>query len=71
MDRLGGMAFYSGVPIEVDGQIVAGTIQTQRMRAGTVQHGLEGWVRPDVRRRGLGRALLHWIERRARETAAD
>jgi mycothiol synthase len=56
---------------EADGRLVGGTMQTQRLRAGTLQHGLEGWIRPDMRRRGIGRALLHWVEGRARETATD
>jgi mycothiol synthase len=55
---------------EVDGTLVAGTRRTVRVRAGVVQHDLEGWVRPDQRRRGIGRTLLHWNENRSREVAA-
>jgi mycothiol synthase len=30
-------------------------------------HWIEGWVRPDRRRQGIGRALLRWAERHAAE----
>jgi mycothiol synthase len=56
---------------EVDGQVVAGTRHTERVRAGMLQHQLEGWVNPAHRRRGIGRALLHWNEARSRESASD
>jgi mycothiol synthase len=56
---------------EVDGKLVAGTMRTVRVRAGVVHHQLEGWVRPEQRRRGIGRALLHWTEARSREAAAE
>ena len=58
------------VVAEIDGEIVAGTRRTIRVRAGVVQHELDGWVLPDQRRRGIGRALLRWNERGAREVAA-
>ena len=32
-------------------------------RAGKVVHWMEGWVRQDRRRQGIGRALLAWAER--------
>jgi mycothiol synthase len=54
---------------EIDGRLVAATQQGARVRAGTVVHHLDGWVRPAHRRRGIGRALLHWSEARAREVA--
>ena len=56
---------------EADGKLVAGTMRTVRVRAGVVHHQLEGWVRPEQRRRGIGRALLHWTEARSREAAAE
>jgi mycothiol synthase len=56
---------------EIDGRLVAATQQGARVRAGTVVHHLDGWVRPAHRRRGIGRALLHWSEARAREVAAS
>ena len=36
-------------------------------RAGKVVHWIEGWIRPDRRRQGIGRALLAWSERHASE----
>ncbi len=56
---------------EVDGKLVAGTMRTIRVRAGVVQHELDGWVRPEHRRQGIGRALLRWTEARAREAAGE
>jgi mycothiol synthase len=56
---------------EVDDRLVAATRHHVRVRAGVVQHQLDGWVRPDLRRRGIGRALLRWTERHAREAAAE
>jgi mycothiol synthase len=41
-----------------------------RVRGELTVHHLDGWVRPAERRRGIGRALFHWAEARARETAA-
>jgi ribosomal protein S18 acetylase RimI-like enzyme len=41
-----------------------GTVQTRwRIRGERVFHHIEPTVRPEVRRRGLGRALLAWTER--------
>jgi mycothiol synthase len=53
----------------VDGSIVGASQTDVRTRALGPNHHLEGWVRPALRRRGLGRALLHWAEARAREVA--
>jgi mycothiol synthase len=36
-----------------------------QVRAGKVSHWIEGWVRQDRRRQGIGRALLRWAERHA------
>ena len=55
---------------EIDGKLVGGTMCTIRVRAGVVHHQLDGWVRPEQRRQGIGRALLHWSEARSREAAA-
>ncbi|HXG40075.1 MAG TPA: GNAT family N-acetyltransferase [Candidatus Limnocylindrales bacterium] len=41
----------------------------ERLSGGGVSHRLSGWVDPDVRGRGLGRLLLDFQERRARETS--
>jgi mycothiol synthase len=54
---------------EFDGIAVAATEVDVRTRDGIGVHHVEGWVDPTWRRRGLGRALLHWTERRALEVA--
>jgi len=54
---------------EVDGALVAATQTDVRARDGIAVHEIDGWVRPAWRRRGLGRALLHWAERRSVEVA--
>jgi mycothiol synthase len=53
----------------VDGAIVAASETDVRTREDGPNHQVGGWVRPSFRRRGLGRALLHWAEARAREVA--
>lgn len=57
--------------VEIDGRILAAVNLDWRERSGTVVHGTEVWVHPDVRRRGLGRDLLDWAEARARESVVD
>jgi mycothiol synthase len=57
------------VVAEVEGEMVAAAETNVRTRDGVGVHYVEGWVRPDHRRHGLGRALLHWTERRAAEVA--
>ena len=54
---------------EVDGVLVAAAKTEVRTHEGRGVHHLDGWVAPGWRRRGLGRALLHWTERRAAEVA--
>lgn len=54
---------------EVESDLVAAAESIVRTRDGIGVHQVEGWVRPAWRRRGLGRALLHWSERRAAEVA--
>ncbi|MEW5992005.1 MAG: GNAT family N-acetyltransferase [Chloroflexota bacterium] len=50
---------------------IVGAIETSwRVRAGRVFHHIEPWVRPDERRRGLGRALLAWMEGHIRDGIA-
>jgi mycothiol synthase len=53
----------------VDGAIVGASETNVRTRDLGPNHHVEGWVAPLHRRRGLGRALLHWAEARAREVA--
>ena len=52
---------------EVDGQFVGEAEGTATIRDGYPVHYLFGRVHPDWRRRGIGRALFHWNERRARD----
>jgi mycothiol synthase len=54
---------------EIDGRLVAAAKTEVRTRDGIGVHEVEGWIRPEWRRRGLGRALLHWTEQRAAEVA--
>ena len=54
---------------EVDGQIVGSADGTATIRDGHAVHYLFGRVHPDWRRRGIGRALFRWNERRARDRA--
>ncbi|HET7029416.1 MAG TPA: GNAT family N-acetyltransferase [Candidatus Limnocylindrales bacterium] len=55
--------------VEIDGALVAAAQTNVRTRDGMAVHHVDGWVRPDVRRQGIGRALLHWTERRSAEVA--
>ena len=41
-----------------------------QVRAGKVVHWIEGWVRQDRRREGIGRALLAWAERHVADLVA-
>jgi mycothiol synthase len=54
---------------EIDGVLIAAAKTEVRTRDGIGVHHVEGWVRPAWRRRGLGRALLYWTERRSAEVA--
>jgi mycothiol synthase len=54
---------------EVDGALVGAAETYVVTRDGLGVHQTDGWVRPPWRRRGLGRALLHWNEARAAEVA--
>ena len=56
---------------EIDGRLVGATQHRVRLLSGVVQHHIVGWVRPDARRQGIGKALLHWTERRGREAATE
>jgi mycothiol synthase len=59
------------VVIEDGGRFVAAAGVDWRERAGKVVHRIEVWTHPESRRRGLGRRLLEWSERRAKESVAD
>ena len=54
---------------EIDGTVVATAETDVRTRDGEAVHRVDGFVVPAWRRRGLGRAMLHWTERRAAEVA--
>ena len=53
----------------VDDTVVGASETNVRTRELGPSHHVEGWVSPAFRRHGLGRALLHWAEARAREVA--
>ncbi len=53
---------------EAAGQAVGFAEHSWRIRGGKVFHHLAVVVRPDVRHRGLGRALLAWAEDRVRRS---
>jgi mycothiol synthase len=55
---------------EVDGEPVGLATVEWRRRADKIVHHVFLWVRPDIRRHGLGDKLLTWAEGRARETVA-
>jgi mycothiol synthase len=55
---------------EVDGRIVAATLVERNDRDGVPTYDMEGFVLPEVRRRGLGGALLQWTLDRIRQRAA-
>ena len=55
--------------VEVDGALVAAAETSVRTRDGIAVHEVNGWVRSAFRRRGIGRALLHWTERRSAAVA--
>lgn len=52
-----------------DGRGMAAMVSVDpQVRDGKTIHWTEGWVRPDRRRQGIGRALFGWAERHALET---
>ncbi len=50
--------------------IVAHVNVDAQVRSDKVVHWIEGWVRQDRRRQGIGRALLRWAERHAASQVA-
>lgn len=59
------------VVAEIDGRIVGEIEVNVAVRDGIAVHQFVGFVHPDVRGRGIGTALVHWVERRSREAAAE
>lgn len=58
------------VVVELDGRLVGEVEVNVVVRDGIAVHSFDGWVHPDARRRGIGRALARWVEQRSREVAA-
>ncbi len=56
---------------ELDGRLVAGSERLRTIRDAVRVYDTFGWVHPEHRRRGLGRALLGHAEAAQRERAAD
>jgi mycothiol synthase len=59
-----------GLVVEDEDGFVAHVNVDAQVRAGKVVHWIEGWVRQDRRREGIGRALLRWAERHSAELVA-
>jgi mycothiol synthase len=59
------------VVAELDGRIVGEIEGHIAVRDGVAVHEHMGWVHPEHRRRGIGRALVRWFEVRAREAASE
>lgn len=58
--------------VEVDGQLIGyGRTWWWKNDDGERLYGLFGCVHPDWRRKGIGRAMLHWQEGRIRQMAAE
>lgn len=57
---------------EVDWRTIGyGRVMWRETTSGERLYILVGFLQPDWRRRGIGRAIFHWQERRLREIAAD
>jgi mycothiol synthase len=59
------------VVAELGGRIVGEIEGHIAVRDGVAVHEHMGWVHPEQRRRGIGRALVRWFEVRAREAAGE
>jgi ribosomal protein S18 acetylase RimI-like enzyme len=56
--------------LELDGRLIGIARHTWRERPAVVNHRLEVYVRPELRRQGHGTRLLDWAEARARSSVA-
>ncbi len=54
------------VLVEREGRLIGAAQVAWRLRGERVFHHLEPWVLPELRRRGLGRALVGWAEQHVR-----
>jgi GNAT superfamily N-acetyltransferase len=57
--------------LELDGRLIGLARHSWRERPAVVNHRLEVYVHPEVRRRGHGTRLLEWAEARARASVAE
>jgi mycothiol synthase len=57
--------------LDVDGRLIGVARHTWRDRPSVVNHRLEIYVHPEVRRHGHGSRLLAWAEARARASVVD
>ena len=69
-DSEGSNRFEDLVLVEVDGRLVAQTNVERLVRDDTPMYKIEGNVRPDYRRRGIGRWLFDWSIDRSKARAA-
>ena len=71
-DRTKGDPTTDLVLVEAHGVLIAqGETDWWTNYDGEWLYGVGGWVHPDWRRKGIGRAVLHWNQARAREVAAS
>jgi mycothiol synthase len=69
--RAPGFDPVSDILVAEDAGGMAGIVAVDRQkRSGKVIHWIEGWVRPDRRRQGIGSALVRWAEGHAAAVAA-